>query len=119
MTTLSTHVLDLTSGKPAKGIAVSLYRLQGNTERLWIGDTITNEDGRIDQPFFSKEPFTPGEYELLFDIETYFSISQSVQTSTPAFLTKVAVRVGLSETFEHYHVPLLVSPWGYQIYRGS
>lgn len=118
MTTLSTHVLDLANGKPAKGIAVSLYKLQDDNERLWIGDTITNEGGRIDQPFFSNETFTPGKYELLFDIEPYF-IRESVQTSTPAFLTKVAVRIGLSEAFEHYHVPLLVSPWGYQIYRGS
>lgn len=51
MTTLSTHVLDLANGKPAKGIAVSLYKLQDDNERLWIGDTITNEGGRIDQPF--------------------------------------------------------------------
>lgn len=117
MTGLTTHILDLAHGHPASKVAIELYRWEGTTRTL-VNEAVTNEDGRLDTPLLSREELQTGEYELLFFIGDYFK-NQEVKLPEQAFLDKVSVRVGIDANSPHYHVPLLVSPWGYQVYRGS
>ncbi len=112
---LTTHVLDTAGGRPGAGIPVALHRL-GEPEPL--ARTVTNADGRTDQPLLDGEVFTPGIYELVFEVSAYFQ-DQGHALPDPPFLDRVTLRVGLAEADGHYHVPLLVSPWSYATYRGS
>jgi 5-hydroxyisourate hydrolase len=116
MGALTTHVLDTARGQPAGGIRLSLYRLGGQRECLWRGQT--NPDGRCDQPLLTGEAFTVGEYELEFQAGEYFR-SVGVALSQPPFLDRVVIRFGIAEPGQHYHVPLLLAPYGYSTYRGS
>ncbi|PMC34785.1 hydroxyisourate hydrolase [Bacillus sp. UMB0899] len=117
MTGLTTHVLDLTHGIPAVNVVIQLLWL-GDTGNSLIKTVKTNGDGRLDEPLLSAEEMKNGEYELLFFIGDYFR-GKELSLPEPAFLDKVSIRFGIAETNAHYHVPLLVSPWGYQVYRGS
>ena len=110
---LSTHVLDTTTGRPAEGMRVELWRLDGKPELLKA--VMTNPDGRTDAPLISGEPLRIGTYELSFDVSGYF---RSPPAATP-FLERVPVRFSIAEPEGHYHVPLLVTPWSYTTYRGS
>ncbi|ABI62141.1 hydroxyisourate hydrolase [Granulibacter bethesdensis] len=112
---LTTHVLDTARGRPAAGIPVRLYR-QGEPEPLIT--TITNSDGRCDAPLLQGAALIAGRYELAFDVGAYFAARDS-SLPDPPFLETVRLAVGLSDPSAHYHVPLLVSPWGYTTYRGS
>ena len=114
---LTTHVLDTVSGKPAAGIHIDLYRLEGD-DRTKLKSTTTNDDGRVDQPLLADESLGRGTYELVFHVGHYFKI-QSADLPNPAFLDEVPIRFGLSDPEAHYHVPLLVSPFSYATYRGS
>ena len=114
---LSTHVLDTVHGGPAQGVAIELFRLEGETRSLVIS-TRTNADGRTDAPLMIGEAFRPGSYELLFHVGDYFR-GRGTATANPAFLDVVPIRFNLAEADGHYHVPLLVSPWSYSTYRGS
>ena len=116
MTKLTTHVLDIYSGKPGKAIKVELYNLSGN-ERKKIKTIILNSDGRADEPLLVSDKFLEGKYEMVFFIGDYFKDVLS-NTKIP-FLDDVVIRFGISNSKEHYHVPLLVSPWSYSTYRGS
>ncbi|HEY7343208.1 MAG TPA: hydroxyisourate hydrolase [Ktedonobacterales bacterium] len=113
---LTTHVLDLTRGCPATDVRVELWRLDasGGSRELLVA-TGTNSDGRTDEPLLAGADFTAGSYELLFDVGEYFAR----QEPTPAFLGQVPVRFHVADPAAHYHVPLLVTPWGYSTYRGS
>jgi len=114
---LTTHVLDTTSGKPGAGLRIDLFRLSGE-DRTALKSLLTNADGRCDEPLLSGDDFGPGEYELVFHVGSYFAgTGQSLPS--PAFLDKVPVRFGVSDPGRHYHVPLLISPFGYSTYRGS
>lgn len=115
MGALTTHVLDTTAGKPAAGVLVDLYRLGDDAER--ISSALTDDDGRCPGPLLEGEDFASGEYELVFHAGDYFR-TQGVDLSDPAFLDHVVIRFGISED-SHYHVPLLISPFGYSTYRGS
>lgn len=117
MTGLTTHILDLTHGMPAADVLIQLSRLEGSGATV-IKSAKTNQDGRLDDPLLSKHEIQIGEYELLFYIGDYFR-GKDVSLPEPAFLDKVSIRFGIAEEDVHYHVPLLVSPWGYQVYRGS
>jgi len=117
MTGLTTHILDLTHGIPAADVLVQLLRLEGKRASLFKS-VRTNGDGRIDLPLLSAEEMRIGEYELLFYIGDYFR-GKELPLPEPAFLDKVSIRFGVADVNAHYHVPLLVSPWGYQVYRGS
>ena len=116
MTKLTTHVLDIFSGKPGKGIKVELFFLNSeNKEKLT--SIILNNDGRSDKPLIEKEKFKNGKYELVFYIGDYFK--KITKLNELQFLDDVVVRFGISNNKENYHVPLLVSPWSYSTYRGS
>lgn len=114
---LSTHVLDTSSGKPAKGVKISLYEI-GASARGHLLDTVTNADGRTDTPLMADAPLRIGAYELQFHVGDYFKRRETA-LSEPAFLDVVPVRFSIAEAEGHYHVPLLVTPWSYSTYRGS
>ena len=114
---LTTHVLDTSSGKPGAGLKIDLYRLAGE-ERTALKTVRTNSDGRCDEPLLAGNELGPGEYELVFHVGDYFA-GAGQDLFSPAFLDKVPVRFGVSAAGQHYHVPLLISPFGYSTYRGS
>ena len=116
MTKLTTHVLDIYSGKPGKGIKVDLFFFNGENKEK-INTIVLNNDGRSDKPLAGNDKFKSGKYELVFYIGEYFKNISEVK-DVP-FLDDVVVRFGISNPSEHYHVPLLVSPWSYTTYRGS
>ena len=113
---LTTHVLDTTHGRPAAGLGIDLLAVHGDHAHM-ILSAVTNADGRCDKPLLEGADFAPGTYELLFNVGAYFSKLGVAQESP--FLDVVPVRFIISEPDAHYHVPLLVSPYGYSTYRGS
>lgn len=114
---LSTHILDTVNGGPAKGVRITLHRIDGEV-RLPISDVLTNADGRTDAPLLIGESYVTGTYELAFHVGDYFRARGTAQASQP-FLDVVPIRFTMSEPDGHYHVPLLASPWSYSTYRGS
>jgi 5-hydroxyisourate hydrolase len=114
---LTTHVLDTANGCPAAGMKVTLYRMdQGTASAI---KTITlNHDGRADAPLMEGAAFQPGRYRLVFEVAAYFR-ARGVELPEPPFLDEVPLDFGLSTLGQHYHVPLLASPWAYSTYRGS
>lgn len=114
---LSTHVLDTMHGGPAAGMAVALYTTQGEQATLVKRFTL-NADGRSDGPLYDNDSLRAGTYRLTFDVAGYFK-ARGVQLPEPNFLDKVSLDFGVAHTDQHYHVPLLVSPWSYSTYRGS
>lgn len=118
MPSVTTHILDLVHGCPAAAVSVCVYFIQSETKKEKLNELKTNQDGRVDEPLVRGADFKQGEYELLYNVGEYFG-QKGVQAGEPPFLTKVSVRVALSAAEAHYHIPLLISPWGYQVYRGS
>ena len=114
---LTTHVLDTANGCPAAGMAVALYRLDGNTPTL-IKQITLNHDGRADAPLLADASFVPGRYRLVFGVAAYFR-ALGATLSDPPFLDEVPLDFGLATVGLHYHVPLLASPFAYSTYRGS
>jgi 5-hydroxyisourate hydrolase len=115
---LSTHVLDTMHGTPAAGMAVSLYTLQGGQAAL-VRRFNLNGDGRApDGPLYRDGELRQGTYRLVFDVAGYFR-GKGVELPDPPFLDQVALDFGIARPQDHYHVPLLVSPWSYSTYRGS
>ena len=116
MAKLTTHVLDVYSGKPGKGIKVDLYYINNN-KRVKLNSVILNHDGRTEKALVEGVNFKEGKYELIFFVGGYFK--QITETPKIPFLDDVIIKFGISNAKEHYHVPLLVSPWSYSTYRGS
>lgn len=114
---LTTHVLDTARGLPAAGLRISLYALQ-NEARAHLATMTTNADGRTESPILGKEAFDQGQYELIFHAGPYLATHHS-GLSEPLFLDDIPIRFGISDATSHYHVPLLLSPFGYSTYRGS
>ena len=114
---ISTHVLDIARGEPARGMAVELHLVKGAERRL-MAATITNEDGRTEAPLLSGSDVERGTYELSFYASDYF---HRVGTSLPdpPFLGVIVIRIGVSDPTQNHHVPLLASPFAYSTYRGS
>ena len=112
---LTTHVLDTAQGRPAAGLRIKLYR-EGETEVLV--STVTNEDGRCAAPLIEGASFGVGTSELQFPAGDYFRAS-GLDLPDPPFLDRIVIRFGISDPDAHYHVPLLLSPYGYSTYRGS
>ena len=115
MTKLTTHCLDTFSGKPAKGIKVDIYTIFDKREK--INSAVLNSNGRSDKPLIEGSSFKEGQYELVFFIGDYFK--NVTDLPKIPFLNEVVIRFGISNPNEHYHVPLLVTPWSYSTYRGS
>ena len=118
---LTTHVLDTASGKPASGLKITLYIVKsaakaGGLEK--IKSVTTNSDGRCDAPLLAAKTMKKGAYELHFQAGDYFK-KIGVELTKPAFLDVVPIRFGIADVDAHYHVPLLISPYGYSTYRGS
>ena len=114
MTKLTTHCLDIYSGKPAS-LKVEVYYISGKREK--INSTILNSNGRSDEPLVEGNNFKEGKYEIIFFVGEYFKKITDLP-KTP-FLDDIIIKFGISNPKEHYHVPLLVSPWSYSTYRGS
>ncbi len=112
---LTTHVLDTAAGRPAAGVRVVLRRLDGAAAP--VADGVTNADGRMERPLLEGAAFAPGTYQLEFHVGDYFR-ARGVDLADPPFLDVIPIRFGIAER-AHYHVPLLVSPYGYSTYRGS
>lgn len=114
MATLSTHVLDTSRGRPAVGIDVSLERLNAGEGWSPLSQSTTDNDGRVKHFMLNEPDLGPGTYRLVFAVEKYFS-----ELNQKTFYPEVSVAFRIEPGAEHYHVPLLISPFGYSTYRGS
>ena len=113
---LTTHVLDIYNGKPGNGIKGCIFLVENeNTKKL--KDFELNNDGRLDKPILENEAFKIGKYELIFYCGEYFKKFTNIKK--PYFVDDVIIRFGINDNTQHYHIPLLVSPWSYSTYRGS
>lgn len=117
MTTLTTHVLDVYSGKPAVGMRIDFSVMKDGGAHL-IKTVHTDADGRAPEALLNERDMAAGRYELTFHVAEYFT-GKGVKLPEPPFLDAVPVRFGIADPREHYHVPLLVTPWSYSTYRGS
>jgi 5-hydroxyisourate hydrolase len=117
MSKLTTHVLDVAAGIPAAGMRVELHDAGANPPRL-LAERRTNEQGRCDPPLLEGEALRTGRYRLTFHAAEYFR-SRGLQLPEPPFIDVVVIAFGVASPEQHYHVPLLVSPWSYSTYRGS
>ncbi len=126
MSKLTTHVLDLVKGCPGRGIEIELYRLRsdqapnGNQRpsRELVASATTNPDGRCDGALLEGDAFVKGQYEIVFHAGSYFDADGASQAE-PKFLDQIVIRFGIADPSQHYHVPLLLSRYGYSTYRGS
>ena len=117
MAKLSTHVLDTARGVAAAGIVIDLHRVH-DSERVRVATAVTNADGRTDRPLLGGERIEPGVYELSFHAGDYLRRAGGILPDPP-FLDVVVVRIGIADASGDYHVPLLLSPYGYSTYRGT
>ncbi len=113
MARLSTHVLDTSRGKPAQGVIIDLH-----FRAKLVKSVVTNSDGRTDEPLLSADRLETGVYELTFHAGEYFR-GAGAELADPPFLDDVVIRFGVADPAGNYHVPLLLSPYGYSTYRGS
>ena len=112
---LTTHVLDTARGRPAAGLRITLDAIEGDRRRR-VTEMVTNDDGRTDTPILPQQDFAPGVYELVFHVGAW--LDADGPADGPRFLDEVPIRFGMAEA-AHYHVPLLVWPFGYSTYQGS
>ena len=113
---LTTHVLDTARGRPAEGLSIELFRIVGQ-DRTLLKTVVTNDDGRTDEQILPSDEFETGTYELVFHAGAYLDRT-GTPPEDPRFLDVIPLRFGMSEA-QHYHVPLLLSPFSYSTYRGS
>jgi len=113
---LTTHVLDTHSGRPAAGVRIELRCCEPGGALLASATTL--DSGRTERPLLTGEEVRRGRYELCFQVGDYFR-QRGVALSSPAFLEQIIVQIGVADTEQHYHVPLLVTPWSYSVYRGG
>ena len=114
---VKTHVLDTARGKPAAGVKIMLYRISGQIHKK-IAEVVTNADGRTDAPMLAGDALTEGRYELVFCAGDYLRTSGQGNGDL-LFLDEIPIRFGIPDATQHYHVPLLISPFAYSTYRGS
>lgn len=114
---LSTHVLDTARGKPVAGVRIALYAIEGEARRK-IKEVVTNHDGRTDAPMLLGDDLVAGVYELVFHAGDYLRATGQASGEV-LFLDQIPIRFGVPDAGQHYHVPLLISPFAYSTYRGS
>ena len=114
---LTTHVSDTAKGCPGSAMQVRLYRIVDGQSEL-LSEIVTNSDGRCDSPILAADDFKMGKYELVFEAGDYFRRSGTLG-SGPSFVEDVVIRFVISDESDHYHVPLIVSPYSFSTYRGS
>jgi 5-hydroxyisourate hydrolase len=114
---LTTHVLDTTAGLPARGVRIELHELTLAAPKL-LTAVFTGGDGRCPAPLLTGDAFRVGRYALTFYVAEYFR-ARGVALPDPAFIEDAVIRIGIAHAEQHYHVPLLVSPWSYSVYRGG
>jgi 5-hydroxyisourate hydrolase len=114
---LTTHVLDISAGKPAAGIRIEVHELTVASPALLVS-TATGPDGRCPAPLLAGAAFRAGRYALTFYLAEYFRI-RGLALPEPPFIEDAVIRIGIAHSEQHYHVPLLVSPWSYSVYRGG
>ncbi len=112
---LTVHVLDTARGKPAAGVALSLFRLDADARVLLVAER-TNVDGRCDAPLLAGDALVPGCYEVMFDIASWRAAGGEAEAG---FYDVIPIRFRVTDAGAHYHIPLLLSPFGYTTYRGS
>ena len=117
MTGLTTHVLDLTLGKPADELEISFYKTDSDGREL-LSSFVTNSDGRLDKPIFDQSNIRAGWYEMVFHAGKYL-VAKHKMRSAELFFDNVSISFQINELKQHYHVPLLLSKFGYSTYRGS
>ncbi|GAB6070603.1 hydroxyisourate hydrolase [Thiomicrorhabdus hydrogeniphila] len=117
MSGLTTHILDTSLGLPAEGVHIKLFKYSQDGFTL-INEVVTNIDGRSEQPLLTSAQMEIGTYQLLFEMAPYFKHTQN-NLIEPLFLSDIPIQFSISDKDAHYHVPLLVSPFGFSTYRGS
>ena len=115
---LTTHVLDTARGRPAAGLRITLNRIEPDGACAPVAEGVTNADGRLDQPIVSGPSLAAGVYELEFAAGAWLR-AEGFALPDPPFLDVIPIRFGVADADAHYHVPLLLSPFGYSTYRGS
>ncbi|UDY37387.1 hydroxyisourate hydrolase [Dermatobacter hominis] len=116
---LTTHVLDVSRGRPAAGVAIVVVRVAEDGIPTVVAEVRTNDDGRTDAPLVEGDDFGPGRYELTFAVGDHFAATGAVEPGTTPYLDLVPVHVGIGPDTGAVHVALLVTPWSYSTYRGS
>jgi 5-hydroxyisourate hydrolase len=115
MSGLTTHILDTSNGVPAEGVKIKLLKVVGS-DLLFLSEFVTNKDGRTEQPLLQAGSLQQGVYQLHFDVGSYFGKKEEQSFS---FLNRVVIEFGVEDVCQHYHIPLLVAPYGYSTYKGS
>jgi hydroxyisourate hydrolase len=114
---LTTHVLDISAGKPAGGVRIEVHELT-SASRILLVSTATAADGRCPAPLLAGAAFHAGRYAVTFHVAEYFR-ARGLTLPEPAFIEEAVIRIGIAHPEQHYHVPLLISPWSYSVYRGG
>jgi 5-hydroxyisourate hydrolase len=114
---LTTHVLDISAGTPAAGVGIEVWKTGSESPKL-LASVSTGTDGRAPGTLISGSGFQAGRYTLTFHIAEYFR-RRGVALPVPAFIEEAVIRIGIADPDQHYHVPLLISPWSYSVYRGG
>ena len=114
---LTTHVLDISAGLPAGGLRIDLHALLPGEAAL-VTSVTTGADGRVPKPLLAGADFRAGRYTLTFYVASYFR-GRGVVLPDPAFIEEAVIRIGIAHPDQHYHVPLLIAPWSYSVYRGG
>lgn len=114
---LTTHVLDISAGRPAAGLRIEVHESMSQAPVL-LAEVTTGRDGRAPAPLIAGDAFRAGRYTLTFHIADYFR-TRGMVLAVPAFIEEAVIRIGIANPDEHYHVPLLIAPWSYSVYRGG
>ena len=115
---LTTHVLDVATGMPAGGVRIDVHGDRGAGEPQPLATAVTAENGRVAAPLLAGAALRAGRYTLTFHVAEYFR-SCGLALPDPAFIEQAVIRIGIADPEQHYHVPLLITPWSYSVYRGG